>query len=77
MENRDWLEQEEDLREEPVYPEGFPELVERLGFSSPDDLFAEGMRLWEEELAGRNDDDYVFNGNRGCGCWTRTNSSLI
>ena len=45
MENKDWLEQEDDIREEPVYPEGFPELVERLGFSSPDELFAEGLRL--------------------------------
>ena len=65
MENMDWLEQEEDIREEPIYPEGFPELAERLGFSSPDELFAEGLRLWEEELAGRNDDDYVFNREQG------------
>ena len=65
MENMDWLEQEEDIREEPMYPEGFPELAERLGFSSPDELFAEGLRLWEEELAGRNDDNYVFNREQG------------
>ena len=65
MENMDWLEQEEDIREEPMYPEGFPELAERLGFSSPDELFAEGLRLWEEELAGRNDNDYVFNREQG------------
>ncbi len=65
MENMDWLEQEEDIREEPAYPDGFPELAERLGFSSPDELFEEGLRLWEEELAGRNDDDYVFNREQG------------
>ncbi len=75
MDSMDWLEQvdrEEDdwddwaeIDEEAAYPEGFTELVEKLGFSSPEALFAEGVRLWEEELAGRNDDDYEFNREQG------------
>ncbi len=72
MAHRDWLE-EQDLEEEeweaeaeePMYPEGFTELAEKLGFSSPEAQFAEGVRLWEEELAGRNDDDYEFNREQG------------
>ena len=51
-------------KEYDLYLEGFPGLVERLGFSSPDELFAEELRLWEEELAGRND-DYMFNLEQG------------
>ena len=62
----DWQEQlEEDIWEEPDYPEEFREQAGRLGFDSADALFAECMRVWEEELAGRNDDDYVFNREQG------------
>ncbi len=65
MEN-DWQEQPvEDIRDEADYAEGVRVLAGGLGFDSPDALFAECMRIWEEELAGRNDDDYIFNREQG------------